>query len=214
MSGDKIKLSKIRDKVFMLHKESTLVVKSQNEKRCVVGRFENGKFVSIDDKTREICKEYAPEYKFYLDSDKQDASSEDESSDSSDEESPSVVEKSPPVAPPTLKKESDEEDDDSKSSDEEEAVHHSTPANSPMTTPQAEPVKIEFVANDKFSLNSTPVTLHSTPLDFFQTFQESFNDYVEQKKEEIAVLEKRKSSLLTQVETMEKQIRAIKSMFM
>jgi hypothetical protein len=200
MSGNlKLKKHKITGVIF--HEESKLVVKSVDEKRVVIGRLENNAFIPLDEQTKELCKTFAPTYGFKLEEKEEDTSEEESSSE--EEESP--VEESPNKIPV--------DDVPTENLLRENLLREIPPQeillqNSPQNTPQIKPVSVVIHNNSQFSLeeNNTP--------SFFHEFETSFNDYIKERQSDIKELEDKKSKLMSQVDVLEKQIRAIRTMFM
>lgn len=61
MSGKKIVLKKLKELDTIWHPESTLVFKSSKDK-IVIGRYEDDKFVSLDDTSLELCDTWKFKY--------------------------------------------------------------------------------------------------------------------------------------------------------
>lgn len=195
----KLSLKKIRDSANLLHEESGLVMKSALEKRTVVGRMEGGKILGVDKRTKDLCKEYASTYQFILENNEESSSEE---SSSEEEVPPSEKTSSEEEAPP-------------KQTDSPVSIVIHPPEEDRRTTPIA-------------SSHIPPLNLDDSPTDIFKQFEdkvrayseiqreqiEKNRDILEQLKEEIAFNEDKKIKLVTQVETLEKQIRAIRSMLM
>lgn len=200
----KLSLKKIRDSQNLFHEESGLVMKSAVDKRTVVGRMENGKIIGIDKKTKELCKEYASTYQLML-----------EHNESSEED--------------------DEEDEDKKTSSSSSSKEEETPESNHFPSPVVPPVSIIVHPPEEdrkitpiVSSHMPPLNLDDSPTDIFKQFEDrvraysemqreqidKHRDVLEQLKEEIAFNEDKKIKLVSQVETLEKQIRAIRSMLM
>lgn len=81
MSSKKIVLKKLKELDTIWHPESTLVFKSSKDK-IVIGRYENEKFVSLDD----ICLKLCETWKFKYDSDLIETEEVDEEVEEVDEE--------------------------------------------------------------------------------------------------------------------------------
>ena len=88
MSSKKIVLKKLKELDTIWHPESTLVFKSSKDK-IVIGRYENEKFVSLDD----ICLKLCETWKFKYDSDLIETEEVDEEVDEEVEETEEVKEK-------------------------------------------------------------------------------------------------------------------------
>lgn len=77
-SGKKITLKKLKELNTIWHPESTLVFKSSEEK-VVIGRFEDGELIPLDETSLELCSKW--KFKYDKDLVEEDENEEDETQD-------------------------------------------------------------------------------------------------------------------------------------